>query len=385
MRCGRHIAIVLALAWSGSARAQSERELATRRDLITQAEDFSAQGKHAEAVALAKRAAAIKMTPSLRLFLAREESAVGLLADAYGNARQCDAEAEANDRLGGRERILSECKEIEKSLGNRVGRITVKLPIPTPPNVHVTVAGEEVNAALLGEPYVVSPGKIAIVAVATGYLPFTSQLDIGEGATSEIDVELAPDPSAESCPKGQERLRDACVPLCADGKVRTTDEAAECCWPGQTWSVSAAACSGVPQCSRGRVARGEDCVAASPFPAPQRGPSSLTIWSLSLGGAGIVGLGMGSVFGLMALSSWNTAKSLCPVFDGSLRCSSQGARDRDSALTFGTSSTVAFIAGAALFTGGVTLYFIARKHSPYSSSGVGVAIDPDGLTMTGRF
>src|SRR5580693_8929820 len=99
MRGPRTVALLLVLAWCPPAFAQSDRELATRSELIAQASVLSDQGNHVEALSLAKRAAAIETTPSLRLFLAGEQSALLLLADAYGNSRQCSVEAAANMHL----------------------------------------------------------------------------------------------------------------------------------------------------------------------------------------------------------------------------------------------------------------------------------------------
>jgi len=260
------IGLFAALLWSSSAFAQSDRDLATRQDFIARASTLADQGKHADALAMAKRAAAVKMTPSLRLFIATEEVALGLLAEAYGNGRQCVVEAGVEARLNNRDRILADCTALETSLAKRVGHLTIKLPtfapLPTPANVRVTVGGEELNAAIIGEPYVVSPGKIAVTVTATGYLPYQTDVVVAEGAVSILEVKLAIDINTQPCPHGEERVHGECVAACALGRTRTLDDAAQCCWEGQSWNAASASCTGAPRCPPGLVARNMECFAS---------------------------------------------------------------------------------------------------------------------------
>jgi hypothetical protein len=100
---------------------------------------------------------------------------------------------------------------------------------------------------------------------------------------------------------------------------------------------------------------------AAPVPAPATDASSSTwsaqkTWSVVLGGAGLVGLGVGSAFGLMALSERNDAQSACP---GS-RCATQDAANKwSSAGSTGNVSTIAFIVGGAGVAGAALLWFTA--------------------------
>lgn len=56
------------------------------------------------------------------------------------------------------------------------------------------------------------------------------------------------------------------APVCPVGQTITTDTAGHCCWPGQAWSKSRAACVGIPECPMGTQAQGESCVAAACAP-----------------------------------------------------------------------------------------------------------------------
>jgi hypothetical protein len=92
----------------------------------------------------------------------------------------------------------------------------------------------------------------------------------------------------------------------------------------------------------------------------------------------VIGLGVGSVFGLMSIANRNEANNHCAAPDYRL-CDAAGVAAGDSAITDGNVSTVAFIAGAALATGGAILYFTAPTVD------VTVAPAPGGLAVAGRF
>lgn len=77
---------------------------------------------------------------------------------------------------------------------------------------------------------------------------------------------------------------------------------------------------------------------------------------LVIGGVGGIGLGLGAVFGAMAISQWNGAKDRCTT---TVTCApgSPAQRDHDAAAVSATISTVSLIAGAALFAGGAAFFF----------------------------
>ena len=109
------------------------------------------------------------------------------------------------------------------------------------------------------------------------------------------------------------------------------------------------------------------------------GGSGFRTLGLVVGGAGVVGLATGGIFGAMASSSWSTARSECPSHTG---CTAQAIRDHDSASTLATVSTVGFIAGGILLAAGLTFYFTAPKDD---APRVGLEVAPGGLGMAGRF
>lgn len=116
-------------------------------------------------------------------------------------------------------------------------------------------------------------------------------------------------------------------------------------------------------------------------PAPMTGPyvpvastdtgvddgSEQRMWGLVVGGVGVVGLGAGTVFGLMAKSKHDEALEYC---DAQNRCSAQGIDLDDQARGRATVSTILFGVGAAATVGGAVLYFTAP-----SGDGGGVAVE----------
>jgi hypothetical protein len=129
-------------------------------------------------------------------------------------------------------------------------------------------------------------------------------------------------------------------------------------------------------------------VAGPPLPSlPVPEQPSASSWSsqkslaLVAGGVGIVGIGVGSVFGAMTFSQWSKSKSECAA---SCAPGSQAQSDKNSASSSATISDVGFIAGGVLIVGGAVLWFTAP-------SGAQLQVTPTasaqgaGFTLRGAF
>jgi hypothetical protein len=160
---------------------------------------------------------------------------------------------------------------------------------------------------------------------------------------------------------------------------------------------SPAAAAAAPSPARAPVAAASTPPAAqapsepAPSSAPAGGGGGRKTLGLVLGGAGVVGVAVGSVFGLLASSSWNNAKNMCSAGScpGSTR--GQAQSDHDTAVTDGTVSTIAFVAGAALVAGGVVLFATAPSSGSGDASSARLVVAPDvgrdrgGLWLQGWF
>jgi serine/threonine-protein kinase len=104
---------------------------------------------------------------------------------------------------------------------------------------------------------------------------------------------------------------------------------------------------------------------------------------LGVGAAGILGLGIGTVLGALAVADWSNATSACPR-PGPCAAYKEGQADRDDALAAATGSTVAFVAGGVLLAGGAAIYFTAPKAAPASALRLAPEVGPGVARMTLR-
>jgi hypothetical protein len=100
-------------------------------------------------------------------------------------------------------------------------------------------------------------------------------------------------------------------------------------------------------------------------PAEGNAWSSQKTLGLVAGGIGLVGLGIGTGFGLASKAKGDDSDAHC-IGD---RCDAEGVSLRHQAVTNGTVSTIAFVSGGVLLAGGAVLFFTAPKSDRSSTSG----------------
>jgi hypothetical protein len=159
-------------------------------------------------------------------------------------------------------------------------------------------------------------------------------------APTELDAAIAVEPGVHA------------VDAAAPGKSR---------WHGAV--AVAAGTSGevsIPPLADAPVAAAPAPIAAPPSaPAGSAGAtlSGQRIAALSAGGAGVVSLAVGSIFGGVAMAANSSAKSICPQPNP---CVDQAAANKWSdATSAGNVSTVGFVAGGVLLGAAAALWFTA--------------------------
>jgi hypothetical protein len=122
-----------------------------------------------------------------------------------------------------------------------------------------------------------------------------------------------------------------------------------------------------------------------PPPSPTPSSSSQHTLAYVAGGVGVVGVGVGSVFGLVAMSNWNRARGECT--SGTAGCSADALSLESTVRSQALVSTIAFGVGAAGLVGAAILFWSAPRNASGVAWSVGPTVDGGrvGASVGGRF
>jgi hypothetical protein len=309
------------LASAPSARAQDSEVTATAlfndgRRLMSEHQYAQACPKFAESERLAPSGGTL-------LNLAECYERTGQTASAWAAWNDAAARANAAGKGAAEKSALARAAALEPKLS----KLTIALePESDVPGLTVKRDGVLVGHGEFGVALPIDPGPHVIEASAPRKQPWSTQVDVSaKTLDARVRISLADAPEAT-----------AVVPAAGGGEGAAT---------AATTTV---------------------------LPASE-GPPRSSSWSgqktaaLVVGGAGVVGLALGAVFGLQAKSKNDDAlqPTNCPT---ATQCNANGLSLTDDAKTDATISTIAFAAGGAAVVGGVVLWLT----SPRPSNGVGV-------------
>jgi hypothetical protein len=181
-----------------------------------------------------------------------------------------------------------------------------RLRVAAPPGVVVRSNGAELPAAALGSALPMDPGAYVLTASARGKKPWSSHVAVTAAATVTNTV-----PPLEADPASSE-------------------------------------------------------LEAAPEARPGEASSPLRPVGYATGAVGLVGLVVGGVTGLAAISFNNRSKKVCP--DPGVCADDRARSDNDSARSAATVSTIAFVAGGALLAGGIALVLSAPSRGARTSA-----------------
>jgi hypothetical protein len=313
------IFLTTALLRVGHASAEpSAQEKALGSRLFDDASKLMANGQ--VAAACPKYAESERLDPELGTLLHLGEcyAKLGKTASAWASFKEAaDIAAQRNDPRTAkiRERLTT----LEKSLPNLV----IVVADSEPPTLEVRQDGAVVGKAGWGSPIPVDPGEHKITASVPGAKPREVALSVPDKGQT-LTVNLPPIeylPATTGTPPKSSELP---APGAAQQSTPTPDEA-------RPW-----------------------------FSSHQR-----TI-GLVVGGVGVVGLGVGSAFGLTAKSTYDKSNPHC----SGDHCDATGHDFRQSAFSKAEVSNIAFGVGAAALVGGVVLFLTAPKAHAGESSPV---------------
>lgn len=177
------------------ALAQESPDEIARHDLLAGAVQASERGDHAGALEQVERAGRLRMTASVRLWLAREHRALAHPLEALDNATACQREAQAQPTLNNRQRILDECTALVTELRGQVGRLVVRVPSPAPSGLQMRVGNNALNAALWGVAYPVRPGATHVEGALGGRVVFARDVTVNAGQEVAVEVTIAAEPT----------------------------------------------------------------------------------------------------------------------------------------------------------------------------------------------
>jgi hypothetical protein len=293
---------------SGSAfAAGSAADKAAAEALFDEGLKLLKAGKYPEACS--KLESSQKTDPGIGtlLYLGECYEKQGKTASAWATFREAASMAEEAGQSDRAKKGQARADRLTASLS----KLTIEMAPENKGIVGLNVRREdqEVSPALFGTPVPVDPGQHVLRVTAPGYegveIPFTVA---GNAATATVAV-----PPLKALP--------------------------------------AAAPSAEPEPEKEPAPNKPVAVVASEPAAP--GSTQRTL-GLVVGGAGLVGLGVGGVFGILAISK--NGASDC---NGTTCLTEEGEAASADAKSFASIADVAFIAGGALLATGAVLYFTA--------------------------
>ena len=329
---------------SAPARAQaSAQDSAVAQSLYDQGRKLAAQNNYADACPKLEESQRLDPTAVTQFWLADCYEHVGRTASAWSSFLDLAATARRNGGPKAEER-----EKVAKDRANALSPKLTQLAISVPdavkvPGLVIKRDGEAVHSGQWGSPVPVDPGNHTIEASAPGKQTWTKTQDV-EGVGQTVTVQVDP-------------LGDTPV------------------------AITAPAPGGV-QSPGGRDASG----ASTDYVPPTTARSSpLKTSGLVVGAVGVVGLGVGTAFGVLAISKNSSANDghCGAAFGGANNCDQTGLSLRSDAVTFGNASTVSFIAGGVLAAGGAALWLFAPRASVQAGPTVGNG--GAGLTVHGTF
>jgi len=325
---------------SGSALAHAQPSAAqkeTARGLMAEARELRDRGDLAGALKRFSAADSIMGVPTTGFEVAATQAQLGQLVEARETLRHVLAIAPGADDPEPFNEARSKARALDQQLLARIGTLRFEISGVSPTDeLELSVDGEAVRKATLSLPFRVNPGHHAVLVRSHGR-EVKREVDAVEARA--VDVELAFAHDAEPEPA-------AAAPPTTNGSAQQA--------PPEVVAT--------PQASKG-----------------------LPTLAYVGGGVGAVGIVVGSITGISAISHKSAAKKGCIGNN----CPPSTWNDLDSARSLATGSTVAFVVGALGLAVGVGAILLGDDKPTRSGRAFVVSPDvgPQGarLTVAGRF
>jgi serine/threonine-protein kinase len=329
------VAAALALATLAPPARADDR--AAAQQLFQQAKELMAKGNTAEACKKFEAAAQLSQTAGVRLNLSDCYDKIGRTASAWAKADEALALAERT----GDDAAAELAKQRLTSLKPKLSYLTVSVPNEASvTGLEIQRDGERLPQATWGTSMPVDPGEHEIRASAPGRRPWSTKQSVAGAAANEtVTVPALEEEKASGVGGG---TAGAAPAPSADGTSPVADTGES---PGSTQRTL----------------------------------------GLVMGGAGVVGIAVGAVFGVRMLSKKSQYKEH-QAPDG--HCLDMDCQTlSEEARSAGNVATVGWIAGGVLAATGTVLYLTAPKKETGARVGVAATVGPwqTGLHVTGSW
>ncbi len=189
---------------SGPALAEpTAAEKETARTLLLSGREKKKNGQNKEALADFEKAHAIMHVPTTGLDLGKTQEAMGLLVEA----RQTYLEASRFPKQPNESPAFDRARQDAKKLADGISPRLATLTVSVPKDAKVKIDDGEISGSSIGVPLKVNPGKHQIVASLGGDEKRTS-VELTEGETKSIELELAGSPVAPPLPGDKDKDKD---------------------------------------------------------------------------------------------------------------------------------------------------------------------------------
>jgi hypothetical protein len=303
---------------AAGAAPPTAAEKETARRLMDEGKTRLKVNDNVRAIDAFQKANDIMHVPTTGLALAKAHLAAGHLVEARDAALEVGRLPHDPGESAVLEAARKQAKELEAQLKPRIPMLRIRIHGATP--THVAVDDAEIPMSIIGEPVAVNPGKRTVTAKSA------------EGGEVKGDIELA---------EREVREIELTLPARGDGTKAAPPPTGTSSGDKTTSKVEVGPPSGTSDdrdkgLVRTQLAEG-----------------------LMYGGAigGALGITVGIITGALTLSK---AHAVQPQCDNNI-CAPDAKDDLDTALTFGTISTIGFVVGLVGVAAGVVGYMLPKK------------------------
>jgi hypothetical protein len=317
---------------SSLASAQTDEQRAIARSMATDGASAFNGGHYKEAVELFSKAESLVHAPPHLLFLARSHTKLGQFVRAREAYLKITKEQLPTNAPKAFFDAQSAASEEVSSVESHIGRLVVNVEgADAIKGLSVSVDGLVQSAVLLGVAMPADPGVHQVAANAPGFKAATASVTLKDADRQSVTLKLVPAP--EAAPP------TAPVPMTTTAAVPVAGPRADAPPPAAPADGSAS-----------------------------NGASGLRIGAYAAAGVGVVGLGLGTVFGLKSKSKRSEADTAnsalqvrCPCRKDDPEAIKVAGLDSD-AKSAQTLSVVGFVLGGVGLATGVTLFVLSSKH-----------------------